>query len=137
MIKEAMVEDLIVDNQEVKGIILSTGEKIYSQKVILTTGTYLKADILIGSERTRSGPHGEKPSLHLSDKLASYGFEILRLKTGTPQRIDKKTIDFSKTKEEQGDQTYHTFSYYNGPQYKIEEQVPCHLIYTTPETHKF
>ena len=66
---EAMVEDLIVENQKVYGIILSDGKKITSKKVVLTTGTYLKADILVGSERTRSGPHGEKTSLHLSDKL--------------------------------------------------------------------
>lgn len=93
-IYEDMVEDLIVDNNEVKGIITKKGEKIFSKKTILTTGTYLKSDILIGSERTRSGPHGEEPSMHLSDKLASYGFEILRLKTGTPQRIEKSSIDF-------------------------------------------
>ncbi len=77
-IKEAMVEDLIVQNNEVYGIITEKNEKIHSKKVILTTGTYLKSDILIGSERTRSGPHGEKPSLHLSDKLKQYGFDILR-----------------------------------------------------------
>ena len=95
-ILEAMVEDLIVDNKIVSGVILSDGTKIISKKVILTTGTYLKADILVGSERTRSGPHGEKPSLHLSDKLKSYGFDILRLKTGTPQRILSSSIDYSK-----------------------------------------
>ena len=71
---ETMVEDLIVENKEVKGIITEAGEKIYSKKTILTTGTYLKADILVGSERTRSGPHGERPSMHLSDKLKDYGF---------------------------------------------------------------
>ena len=97
-IQEAMVEDLSVKDNEVLGVITDKSEKIYSKKVILTTGTYLKSDILIGSERTRSGPHGEKPSLHLSDKLKSYGFDILRLKTGTPQRIEKSSIDFSKTK---------------------------------------
>ena len=79
---EAMVEDLIVENQKVYGIILSDGKKITSKKVVLTTGTYLKADILVGSERTRSGPHGEKTSLHLSDKLKSYGFDILRFEKG-------------------------------------------------------
>ena len=109
-IKEGMVEDLIVENKKVKGIILENGEKIESKIVILTTGTYLKADILVGSTRTRQGPHGEKPSLHLSDKLKEYGFEIKRLKTGTPQRIDRKTIDFSKTREEPGDDEYLTFS---------------------------
>ena len=135
-IKEAMVEDLIVENNTVKGIILENGEKIESKIVILTTGTYLKADILVGDTRTRQGPHGEKPSMHLSDKLRDYGFTIKRLKTGTPQRIDRKTIDFSKTKVEPGDNKYLTFSFDLEPQYKIEDQIPCHLTYTTEETHK-
>ena len=135
-IKEAMVEDLIVENNTVKGIILENGERIESNIVILTTGTYLKADILVGNTRTRQGPHGEKPSMHLSDKLRDYGFTIKRLKTGTPQRIDRKTIDFSKTKVEPGDDKYLTFSFDLEPQYKIEDQIPCHLTYTTEETHR-
>ena len=135
-IKEAMVEDLIVEKSVVKGIILEDKEQIKSKIVILTTGTYLKADILVGSTRTRQGPHGEKPSLFLSDKLKEYGFEIKRLKTGTPQRIDRKTIDFSKLKEEPGDNKYLTFSFDLEPQYKIEDQMPCYLTYTTKETHK-
>ena len=135
-IKEAMVEDLIVENNTVKGIILENGEKIESQIVILTTGTYLKADILVGNTRTRQGPHGEKPSNHLSDKLKEYGFKVIRLKTGTPQRIDKKSIDFTKTRIEKGDDKYLTFSFDLEPQYKIEDQEPCYLTYTTEETHK-
>ena len=135
-IKEAMVEDLIVDSNTVKGIITENGEKIESKTVILTTGTYLKADILVGSTRTRKGPHGEKPSNHLSDRLKEYGFNIIRLKTGTPQRLDRKTIDFSKTKLEPGDNVYHTFSYDLEPCYKIEDQEPCYLTYTTETTHK-
>ena len=135
-IKEGMVEDLIVENNKVKGIILENEEKIESKIVILTTGTYLKADILVGNTRTRQGPHGEKPSQHLSDKLREYGFIIKRLKTGTPQRIDRKTIDFSKTKVEPGDDKYLTFSFDLEPQYKIEDQIPCHLTYTTEETHR-
>ena len=135
-IKESMVEDLIVQDNEVKGIITDNNTKIYSKKVILTTGTYLKADILIGSERTRSGPHGEKPSLHLSDKLKEYGFEILRLKTGTPQRIEKSSIDFSKTKEEAGDTVCYSFNTEETKEYDTSKQIPCHLIYTTQDTHK-
>jgi len=135
-LKIALVEDLIIKNKKVKGVILENGEKINSNIVILTTGTYLKADILIGSNRTRSGPNGEKPSLHLSDKLKEYGFDILRLKTGTPPRIKKDTIDFTKTKLELGDKEYYTFSHDIVPIYNIENQEPCHLIYTTEETHK-
>ena len=135
-IKEAIVEDLIIENNKVKGVILENGEKIFAKIVILTTGTYLKSDILIGDTRTREGPHGEKPSNYLSDNLKKYGFKIIRLKTGTPQRIAKDSIDFSKTKIEEGDKIYHTFSFDDKPSYKIEDQIPCHLIYTTSETHK-
>ena len=135
-IKEGMVEDLIIENNTVKGIILEDGTKIISQAVILTTGTYLKADILVGNTRTRKGPHGEKPSNYLSDKLKEYGFNIIRLKTGTPQRIDRKTIDFSKTKLEPGDNVYHTFSFDLEPSYKIEDQEPCYLTYTNEKTHQ-
>ncbi|MBQ9072179.1 MAG: tRNA uridine-5-carboxymethylaminomethyl(34) synthesis enzyme MnmG [Bacilli bacterium] len=135
-IKEAIVEDLIVEDNKIKGIRLEDGSEIYSNAVILTTGTYLKADILIGDTRTRQGPHGEKPSNHLSDKLKEYGFNIIRLKTGTPQRIEKSSIDFSKTKVEYGDDRYWTFSFDNEIYYDKDKQIPCHLIYTQPETHE-
>ena len=135
-ILEGMVEDLIVEDQKVLGIVLSDGTKIKSKIVILTTGTYLKADILRGSTRTRSGPNGEKPSMHLSDKLKNYGFEILRLKTGTPPRIDKSSIDFSKTRLENGDSEPYTFSHDIEPIYDVNNQIPCHLIYTNENTHK-
>lgn len=135
-IQEGMVEDLIVENNEVKGVILKDGTKILSKIVILTTGTYLKSDILVGNTRTRKGPHGEEPSNFLSDKLRDYGFKIIRLKTGTPQRIDRKTIDFSKTKLEPGDNVYHTFSFDLKPCYKLEDQEPCYLTYTNEKTHQ-
>ena len=135
-IKEAIVEDLIVEENKIKGIRLEDNNEIYSDVVILTTGTYLKADILIGDTRTRQGPHGEKPSNHLSEKLKEYGFDIIRLKTGTPQRIEKSSIDFSKTKIEYGDDRYWTFSFDNKIYYDKDSQIPCHLIYTQPETHK-
>ena len=135
-IKEAIVEDLIVENKIVKGVILDDNTKIYSKSVILTTGTYLKADILVGDTRTRQGPHGEKPSNHLSEKLKDYGFNIIRLKTGTPQRIEKSSIDFSKASIEYGDDKYWTFSFDNKIYYDKDKQIPCHLIYTTEQTHK-
>ena len=134
-IKEAIVEDLIVENNKVIGVILEDNTKIYSDAVILTTGTYLKSDILVGSTRRREGPHGEKPSNHLSDNLKEKGFNIIRLKTGTPPRIDKKSIDYSKIKLENGDNEYYTFSYDNDPLYDINNQTPCHLIYTNDKTH--
>ena len=135
-IKEGMVEDLIVSGGKVLGIVLEDGTKINSKAVILTTGTYLKADILVGNTRTRKGPHGERPSNFLSDKLKEYGFTIKRLKTGTPQRIARDSIDFSKTKLEPGDDKYLTFSFDLQPCYKIEEQMPCYLTYTTQKTHE-
>ena len=133
---EAMVEDLIVEGNTVKGIKLADGTEINSNIVILTTGTYLKADILRGSTRTRSGPNGEKPSMHLSDKLRDYGFKILILKTGTPPRIEKSSIDFTKARQEDGDKTLYTFSHDIEPLYEVDNQIPCHLIYTTETTHK-
>jgi len=135
-IQEGMVENLIIENKKIKGIILENNEEIKSEIVILTTGTYLKSDILIGNERRREGPHGEKPSKHLSDNLKKIGFNILRLKTGTPPRIDRNTVDFNKLREEKGDPYYHTFSFDNEPMYDLENQDSCYLVYTTPETHK-
>ena len=135
-VKEGIVEDLIVENNKIQGVILEDGTEFRGSAVILTTGTYLKADILVGDTRRREGPHGEKPSNHLSDNLRKLGFEIKRLKTGTPQRIDVNTIDFSKTRVEKGSDIPLTFSFDDKPNYKIEDQIPCHLIYTTEETHK-
>ncbi|MBE6148781.1 MAG: tRNA uridine-5-carboxymethylaminomethyl(34) synthesis enzyme MnmG [Firmicutes bacterium] len=135
-IKEGMVEDLILNNNQVEGVVLDNGEKIYSKAVILTTGTYLNANILIGSENTPSGPHGEKRSNKLSTRLNDYGFNIKRLKTGTPQRIKANSIDFTKLKEECGDNTPWTFSFDLEPQYNINEQQKCYLIYTNEKTHQ-
>ena len=135
-IKEAIVEDLIIDNSKVIGVVLEDGTKIYSNIVILTTGTYLKADILVGNTRTRSGPHSEKPSNHLSDNLRKYGLEVIRLKTGTPPRIKRDSIDFSKTQREDGDKEKYSFSYDEKFYYDPSKQEPCYLIYTTPATHK-
>ena len=135
-ILEAMVEDLMVEENTVKGIVLADGEQIYSKCVILTTGTYLKADILVGNTRHREGPHGEKPSQHLSDCLKKLGFQIIRLKTGTPQRIDKNSIHYEKTKREDGDTTLYTFSFDDIPNYDVTKQTPCYLTYTTAKTHQ-
>lgn len=135
-IKEGMVEDLIVKDNTVYGVVLDTGENITSNIVILTTGTYLKSDILIGDTRTRSGPHNEKPSMHLSDNLKKYGFSILRLKTGTPPRIERSSIDFTKTQREDGDKQQYTFSHTKEPVYDVNNQEPCYLIYTTDKTKK-
>ena len=135
-IKEGMVEQLLVKDKKVYGVELEDGTKINSKVVILTTGTYLKAVILNGATKTPSGPHGEKESKFLSDSLRNLGFTIKRLKTGTPQRIDKNSIDYSKTQEEKGDDIPRTFSYDNIIYRQPEDQISCYLIYTTPKTHE-
>ena len=132
---ESLVENLIVEDQKVCGVVLEDGRKIRSKIVILTTGTYLKACILVGSEKTSSGPHGERPSHFLSDHLKELGFRIQRLKTGTPPRIERSSIDFSKASLEPGDSVLHTFSFDEEPKYKVEDQLPCYLIYTNQKTH--
>ena len=135
-VKEAFVDDLIVENNKVVGVTLENGEKISSKTVILTTGTYLKADILVGAERNPGGPHGEKESKNLSDNLRKLGLTIQRLKTGTPQRIAKDSIDYSKLSREDGDQELRSFSFDYEPTYKIEDQEPCYLTYTNDKTHE-
>ncbi len=132
---EGMVEDIIVENNKVVGIKLE--EKIINcSALILTTGTYLKSKILIGNTNKLEGPHGEKRSNHLSDRLKELGFDILRLKTGTPQRIDRNSIDFSKLKEETGDDVYWTFNCENEIYYDKDKQAKCYLVYTNEKTHK-
>ena len=135
-LKEGMVEKLLVKDNKIYGVALEDDTEILSDAVILTTGTYLKANIMVGSTRKKEGPNGEKASLYLSDSLRDLGFKIIRLKTGTPPRIERSSIDFSKAKIELGDQVYRTFSHDIKPQYNIEDQVPCYLIYTTPTTHE-
>lgn len=135
-IKEAIVDDLVVEDNKIKGIKLEDGLVINSKIVILTTGTYLAADILVGSERHPGGPHGEKEAKNLSNNLRKLGLTIQRLKTGTPQRIEKSSIDYSVLEREDGDKVLRTFSYDTKPLYKIDEQEPCYLTYTNLETHK-
>ena len=135
-IKESLVEHLIVENKKIKGVILEDGYKIDADAVILTTGTYLKGMILVGSEKHSGGPHGERPSKFLSDDLKDLGFTILRLKTGTPQRIDKTTIDYDKTELELGSPTPLTFSFDNEVHYDVNNQIDCHLTYTNAKTHE-
>ncbi len=135
-IKEGMVEHLLVKDNKVYGVKLNNNEEIYGDMVILTTGTYLKGQILRGAKKHSGGPHGEKPSLHLSDHLKELGFTIQRLKTGTPPRVEKSSIDYKDALLQPGDKEIRTFSYLNEAYYNPEEQVDCHLIYTTKKTHE-
>lgn len=135
-IKEAIVSDLLVENNKIVGITTEDGETIYCKACILTTGTYLKADILVGDKRTKEGPHGEKRANFLSDNLEKLGFKLLRLKTGTPPRIERSSIDFSVLKREDGDDCKLTFSFDDIAYYNYKNQVPCYLTYTNLKTHK-
>jgi tRNA uridine 5-carboxymethylaminomethyl modification enzyme len=133
---EKMVENLKVEDNTIKGIICSDGTLIECTTLVLTTGTYLKSKILVGSTSKEEGPHGETSSKHLSDHLRELGFEIQRLKTGTPQRLDPNTIDYSVLTPEYGDSTPWTFSFDNEPSYDIENQRKCYLVYTNELTHQ-
>ena len=135
-LKEAIVKELIVEDNIVKGIITEDNEKIESKAVILTTGTYLNSDIMCGHEKYKGGPHGEKNSLFLSKNLEENGIKLIRLKTGTPPRILKSSINFNEVKEELGDDEELTFSNFYPATYDIKKQVPCYLTYTNAETHK-
>ena len=135
-IKEAIVADILVEDNKIYGITTEDGKTIYSEACILTTGTYLKADILVGDSRTPEGPHGEKRANFLSDNLEKLGFKLLRLKTGTPPRIERSSIDFSELKKEDGDDEELTFSFDNIAYYDYKNQVPCYLTYTNEKTHK-
>lgn len=135
-IVEAMVEDLIVEGDECKGVILADGTRYESHTTILTTGTYLKAEVLVGHSKTPSGPDKQKESLYLSSKLKDYGFRIQRLKTGTPPRVEINSIDYSKTTVQPGTDAKLSFSYETTHFTPVEDQTVCYLTYTTAETHK-
>ena len=133
---EAIVDDLLVKDNKVYGIKLENGDEILGTMVILTTGTYLKAEVLVGDKRSSSGPHGEKPAKNLSENLKKYGITIQRLKTGTPQRIARDSINYDVLSIENGDSVLRTFSFDTEPLYKISDQLPCYLTYTNETTHQ-
>ena len=133
---EAIVDDLLVKDNKVYGIKLENGDEILGKMVILTTGTYLKAEVLVGDKRSSSGPHGEKPAKNLSENLKKYGITIQRLKTGTPQRIARDSINYDVLSIENGDSVLRTFSFDTEPLYNVSDQLPCYLTYTNETTHQ-
>lgn len=135
-LKEAIVKELLVRDNKVYGILTEDGEEIHSKAVILTTGTYLNSDIMCGHEKHKGGPHGEKNSMYLSDSLAKNGIKLIRLKTGTPPRILKSSINFDEVQIEEGDKTPLTFSNFYKASYDVNNQKLCYLTYTNKETHK-
>ncbi len=134
-IQEKEVVDLLHDDEKVFGVITRGGEEIKSKAVILTTGTYMNGRRISGSEVVVGGPDGEEASIGLSESLARMGLEIFRLKTGTPPRIKKSSIDFSKAEVQLGSDDELAFSYETTSYTRLKNQLPCWLIYTNQETH--
>ena len=132
---EGMVISLLHDDNKVFGVRLEDGRSFTSNAVILTTGTYMESYIFRGHNKTSAGPDGEKPSLGLSPYLQSMGIKTIRLKTGTPPRIAKESIDFSKAIPQPGSKGHFAFSFETTSFIPVEEQELCYLIYTNKKTH--
>lgn len=130
---QGMVEELIIEDEVCKGVITKTGAKYYAKTVVLTTGTFLRGEIIIGELKYSSGPNNQQPSIKLAENLQGLGFDLVRFKTGTPPRVNSKTIDYSKTEIQPGDDEPRAFSY-ETTEY-ITDQLPCWLTYTNEKTH--
>lgn len=135
-IRQAEIVDIIVEDNKVKGVKTHTGAIYYCKAAILTTGTYLKGRIVIGDVSYSGGPDGLFPANRLSENLRRIGIELLRFKTGTPARIHKRSIDFSKLEEHPGDPRIIPFSFENEDKDINREQISCWLTYTNEKTHK-
>ncbi len=135
-VREGMAVKINVENQKVTGVTLKDGTIITCDIVILTTGTYMAGLNMISSEVTPGGPDLEETTGDLSQSLRDAGIRTFRLKTGTPPRILTESIDFSKTKYEPGTDQFYTFSETTTEILPFDKQVPCHMTYTTPETHE-
>ncbi|WP_160726004.1 tRNA uridine-5-carboxymethylaminomethyl(34) synthesis enzyme MnmG [Bacillus sp. USDA818B3_A] len=131
---QGMVEQLIVEDGVVTGVITKTGAAYRSKTVVITTGTYLRGEIILGELKYSSGPNNQQPSIRLSEHLEELGFELVRFKTGTPPRVNSNTIDYSKTEIQPGDDVPRAFSY-ETTKY-ITDQLPCWLTYTNDQTHQ-
>ncbi|WP_273853867.1 tRNA uridine-5-carboxymethylaminomethyl(34) synthesis enzyme MnmG [Guptibacillus spartinae] len=131
---QGMVEKLIVEDGVCKGVITKTGAEYEAKSVVLTTGTFMRGRVIIGDLSYESGPNNMQPSVNLSHHLEELGFEMVRFKTGTPPRVNNKSIDYSKTEIQPGDEKPRAFSYETTE--FITDQLPCWLTYTGEETHK-
>ncbi|WP_165999016.1 tRNA uridine-5-carboxymethylaminomethyl(34) synthesis enzyme MnmG [Bacillus sp. Cs-700] len=131
---QGMVEKLIVEDGICKGVITKTGAEYEAKSVVLTTGTFMRGRVIIGDLSYESGPNNMQPSVNLSHHLEELGFEMVRFKTGTPPRVNNKSIDYSKTEIQPGDEKPRAFSYETTE--FITDQLPCWLTYTGEETHK-
>lgn len=134
LLRQGMVEELIVEDDTVKGVITQTGARYEADSVIITTGTYLRGKVIIGELSYESGPNNMQPSVNLSHHMKELGFDMVRFKTGTPPRVNGHSIDYSQTEIQPGDEEPRAFSYDTTA--FITDQLPCWLTYTSPETHE-
>ena len=135
-IKQAEVTELIVEESTVKGVKTYSGATYLSKAVVLCTGTYLKARCIYGDVSNYTGPNGLQAANYLTDSLKANGIEMFRYKTGTPARMDKRSIDFSKMEEQFGDERVVPFSFTTDPESVQIDQVSCWLTYTNEKTHE-
>ena len=131
---QGMVERLIVENGICTGVVTQTGAIYRAKSVVITTGTFLRGEIILGELKYSSGPNNQQPSIRLSEHLEELGFDLVRFKTGTPPRVNSDSIDYSKTEIQPGDDVPRAFSYETTK--FITDQLPCWLTYTSLETHK-
>ncbi|MCD2493272.1 tRNA uridine-5-carboxymethylaminomethyl(34) synthesis enzyme MnmG [Lacrimispora sp. NSJ-141] len=135
-IRQAEVSELIVENRVLKGVKTVSGAEYYGKAAVLATGVYLRARCIYGNVSNPTGPNGLQAATHLTDSLIKNGIKMYRFKTGTPARVDKRSIDFSKMEEQFGDEKIIPFSFMTDPKSIQREQVSCWLTYTNEETHK-
>ncbi|MDR4928824.1 tRNA uridine-5-carboxymethylaminomethyl(34) synthesis enzyme MnmG [Peribacillus simplex] len=131
---QGMVEELIVENNVCTGVITKTGAVYRAKTIVITTGTYLRGEIILGELKYSSGPNNQQPSIRLSEHLEQLGFDLVRFKTGTPPRVNSSSIDYSKTEIQPGDEVPRAFSYETTK--FITDQLPCWLTYTNEGTHQ-
>ncbi len=135
-IRQNEVTELIVEDGVIKGVKVISGSIYLGKAVIIATGTYLKARCIYGDVSIYSGPNGLQAANHLTDSLVANGIEMYRFKTGTPARIDKRSVDFSKMEEQKGDEKIVPFSFTNKSQEIARDQISCWLTYTNSKTHE-
>lgn len=135
-IKQGEVSDLIINDGVIKGVKTVSGAAYYAKAVVLATGVYLKAKCIYGDVCEYTGPNGLMAANHLTDSLIENGIKMRRFKTGTPARVDKRTVDFSKMEEQFGDERIVPFSFSTNPESIQKEQVSCWLTYTNEKTHE-
>ncbi|WP_285118322.1 tRNA uridine-5-carboxymethylaminomethyl(34) synthesis enzyme MnmG [Lactococcus petauri] len=135
-LRQAMVEEILVDDGKVTGVKVTTGAKYAAQAVIVTTGTALRGEIIIGELKYSSGPNNSLASVSLADNLRNLGFEIGRFKTGTPPRVLSSSINYDATEIQPGDEKPNHFSFLSKDEDYLTEQIPCWLTYTSKTTHE-